>query len=70
VQMQMDKIGVRHERSLTFHRQDTKTQLTLPDFRRTLAVWARFITATTSNEYKTSARRSFRFYDNGHECQG
>jgi hypothetical protein len=32
--------------------------------------WARFITATTSNEYKTSARRSLRLYDNGHERQG
>jgi hypothetical protein len=26
VQMKMDKIRVRHEESLTFHHQDTKTQ--------------------------------------------
>jgi hypothetical protein len=26
VQMQMDKLGVRHGDNLTFHRQDTKTQ--------------------------------------------
>ena len=31
VQMQMDKIGVRHGGSLTSNPEDTKTQLTLPD---------------------------------------
>jgi hypothetical protein len=41
--------------------------LTLTDFPRKIAAWARFITATTSNEYKTSARRSFRLYDNGQD---
>jgi hypothetical protein len=32
----MDKIRVRHGDSLTSEREDTKTQLTLPIFRRTL----------------------------------
>jgi hypothetical protein len=43
--------------------------LTLTDFPRKIAAWARFITATTSNDSKTSTRGSFWICGSGHERQ-